>query len=204
MCELYGESHDVLFNHKKSVIMIFRCSYMMNVSPPPYTLNGKIIAKVDSLKYLGHIICNDSKDDMDIMRQCQQLHAPGNVLFRKFHMFSVDVKIKLFHTYSSPMCTAQLWKNHTSYTFHRLHVCYKNILKRLLGRPRFCSASRLFAECRLPNCKALIRNLVFKFMLRISKSTNTLISAILASDIRWTSRIRRYWVKLLYVHHDLV
>ena len=26
VCELYGESHDVLFNHKKSVIMIFRGS----------------------------------------------------------------------------------------------------------------------------------------------------------------------------------
>ena len=71
---------------------------MRNVSPPPYTLNGEIIAEVDSLQYLGHIICNDSKNDMDIMRQCQQLYARGNVLFRKFHMCSVDVKIKLFHT----------------------------------------------------------------------------------------------------------
>ena len=30
------------------------------------------------------------------MRQCQQLYARGNVLLRKFHMCSMDVKVKLF------------------------------------------------------------------------------------------------------------
>ena len=42
------------------------------------------------------------------------------------------------------------------------------------------------------------------FMSRLNESTNDVILAILSSDIRWTSRIRRYWVKTLYVHHDLV
>ena len=37
-----------------------------------------------------------------------------------------------------------------------------------------------------------------------NRQTNTSISAILAYDIRRTSRIRRYWVKLLYVHQNLV
>ena len=75
------------------------------------------------------------------MRQCQQLYARGNVLLRKFHMCSMDVKVKLFNTYCSPMYTAQLWWNHTAYSFQRLNVCYNNILRRLLRRPRYCSAS---------------------------------------------------------------
>ena len=66
------------------------------------------------------------------------------------------------------------------------------------------SASGLFAECGIPNCKAVIRSLIYKFMSRLNESTNDVILAILSSDIRWTSRIRRYWVKTLYVHHDLV
>ena len=45
------------------------------------------------------------------MRQCQQLYARGNVLLRKFHMCAMDVKVKLFNTYCSPMYTAQLWWN---------------------------------------------------------------------------------------------
>ena len=59
---------------------------MKNVYPPLYTLNGEVIKEVDSVRYLGHIISSNGKDDKDIMRQCQQLYARGNVLLRKFHM----------------------------------------------------------------------------------------------------------------------
>ena len=54
-------------------------------------------------------ICNDSKYDKDIMRQCNQLYERGNVLFRKFRMCSTDVMINLFHKHFSPMYTAQRW-----------------------------------------------------------------------------------------------
>ena len=53
---------------------------MKNVYPPLYTLNGEVIKEVDSVRYLGHIISSNGKDDKDIMRQCQQLYARGNVL----------------------------------------------------------------------------------------------------------------------------
>ena len=185
------------------MILICRSKYMKNVYPL-FTLNGKIIDESDTVRYLGHIICNSGKDDKDIMRQCQQLYARGNALFRKFHMCSMSVKIQLFNTYCSPMYTAQLWWNHTVASFHRLNVAYNNILRRLLRRPRFCSASGLFVECRIPNCKAVIRNLIFRFMTRLDLSKNSIIFTILGSDIRWTSRIRRHWVKSLYVHHNLV
>ena len=41
---------------------------MKNVYPPLYSLNGEVIKEVDSVRYLGHIISNDGKDDKDIMR----------------------------------------------------------------------------------------------------------------------------------------
>ena len=45
---------------------------------------------------------------------------------------------------------------------------------------------------------------IFRFMTRLDMSKHSIISTILVSDIRWTSRIRRHWVKSLYVHHNLV
>ena len=66
VCEEYAVSHDMLFNHKKSVILICRSKYMKNVYPV-FTLNGKIIDESDTVRYLGHIICNSGKDDKDIM-----------------------------------------------------------------------------------------------------------------------------------------
>ena len=110
--------------------------------------------------------------------------------------------MKLFNTYCSPMYTAQLWWNHIVYSFHRLNGCYNNILRRLLRRPRYyCSASGLLAECGIPNCKAVIRSLIYKLMSHLNESTNDVILAILSSDIRWTSCIglQRYWVNTLYV-----
>ena len=63
---------------------------MKNVYPV-FILNGKIIDESDPVRcfILGHILCNSGKDDKDIMRQCQQLYARGNVLLRKFriHVF---------------------------------------------------------------------------------------------------------------------
>ena len=55
-----------------------------------------------------------------------------------------------------------------------------------------------------PDCKAVIRNLVYKFMPRLDKYRNTPIIAVLGTDMRWKSRIRRQWVKSLYIHNDLV
>ena len=121
-------------------------------------------------------------------------------------MCSTDVKVKSFNrpTYCSPMYTEQLWWNNTAHSFQRLNICHTNIRRRLLRRPRYSSASGLFAECGIPNGKAVIRNLIYKFITRLNESTNDVILATLSSDIRWTSRIMHYYVKTVYVHHDLV
>ena len=112
----YYYYYEMVFIHKKSVILICRRKYMKN-GFPVFTLNGKIIDESDTVRYLGHILCNSGKDDKDIMRQSQQLYARGgkddkdimrqsqqlyargNVLLRKFHMCSMRVKIQLFNTY---------------------------------------------------------------------------------------------------------
>ena len=76
VCEENAVSHDMVFNYKKSEILICRSNYMKNVDPV-FTLNGKMIDESDTITYLGHILCNSGKD---IMRQCQRLYARGNVL----------------------------------------------------------------------------------------------------------------------------
>ena len=184
VCETYGLNHDIKFTHKKSAILISRGKHMKNVCHLAFRLNGEDIKEVKSVKYLGHIICSDSKEDKDIMRQRRQLYAHGNVLLRKFYMCTNYVNIKLFSTFCSSMYTAQLCWNHSVYSIHRLNACYNNVFRRLLGLPKYCSASAMFAEKLTPDCKAVIRNLVYKFMSRLDKSRNSLIIAALGTDIR--------------------
>ena len=66
-------------------------------------LNGEVILQVDSVKYLGHHLTNYLHDDIDIRRQWRAINVRGNILFRKFHMCSVSVKLKLFNSYCASM-----------------------------------------------------------------------------------------------------
>ena len=59
---------------------------------PPLDLSEQVREIVNKVKYLGHIIRDDLSDDDDIQRQCYKLYARVNVLARKFHMCSDNVK----------------------------------------------------------------------------------------------------------------
>ena len=69
-------------------------------------LNGEVILQVDSVKYLGNHLTNDLHDDLDIRRQCRAINVRSNILFRKFHMCSVSVKLKLFNSYCASTYTS--------------------------------------------------------------------------------------------------
>ena len=47
VCEEYAVSHEMVFNHKKSVFLICRSKYMKNVYPV-FTLNGKYMIYNDN------------------------------------------------------------------------------------------------------------------------------------------------------------
>ena len=75
---------------------------------------------VNNVKYLGHVITNDMTDDADVMRQRRQLYALGNVLSRRFHIRSIEVKNTLFRSFCTPMYTCQLWWNFSAPSMHKL------------------------------------------------------------------------------------
>ena len=47
----------------------------------------------------------------------------------------------------------------------------------------------------------MIRNIVYTFMLRLDASYNKLVIAMVNSDLKWLSRIRRHWIKM-YIHNS--
>ena len=79
------------------------------------------------------------------------------------------------------MYTAQLWWNHTVAS---IYVAYNNLFRLLLNQPKYCSAPTMFIEHHAPDSKAVIINLVFKFMRRLDASYNKLVIVIIKSDIK--------------------
>ena len=123
----------------------------------------------------------------------------GNMLFHKFHMCNVPVKLKLFNSYCSSLYTAHLWWNYTNMSVTKRQITYHNILKRNIGLSKYESTS---ATCTFTNtqcCQPTIPNSVLKCVCILNKSDNALIKALLASSVVHSSRIHYHWRRLLYV-----
>ena len=67
ICANYGFDNDLLFNRSKSVCMV--------VNHRGRNVSSVALEYVDSVKYLGVMLCNDMKDDADMhrhLRICMQ------------------------------------------------------------------------------------------------------------------------------------
>ena len=103
ICKLFADDHDMLFNATKSAVMVHRSRYSMDIDQLEFKLYNEVVPIVEKYKYLGHILCNNLRDDADMARQCRILYAQGNVLRQRFYMCNVDVKLKLFQTFCYPV-----------------------------------------------------------------------------------------------------
>ena len=150
---------------------------MMNDVRPSFIVNCGVIPESEKVEHLGHIICSDLSDDEDMMRQRRLLYAQGNVISRSFHMSSI-AENTLFRTFCTPMYTCHLWWNYTAQSFHKLNVAFNNAFRILHNLPTYCSTSEMFTVNRVTDCKAVIRNLVHRFMMRLTISKHLFVRSI--------------------------
>ena len=109
VCSEFGLSHNVKYNALKSCVMCCRSKLLKDVRTQGFYMGGVPIVKVEQVKYLGHYIAEDLTEDADIARQNRVLCCQGNMVLRKFHMCSVDVKLALFRAHCISMYCSHLW-----------------------------------------------------------------------------------------------
>ena len=141
ICEKYSKEHAIIYNSKKSSLLICKNRATMHVPSPSFAANDTAIGEVAKVKYISHVIANDMTDDVDMMRQRRQLYALGNVLSRRFHMCSIEVKNTWFRSFCTPMYTCQLCWNFSVQSMHKLNVAYNNAFRFIHHLPTYCSAS---------------------------------------------------------------
>ena len=98
-CEGFGLEFDIRFNSSKSAIMFIKPNNMPNMRFPEFKINNEIISVVNDYVYLGHILCNNLADDLDILKQRRKLFAQGNSIMRKFFMCTIPVKFRAKYIY---------------------------------------------------------------------------------------------------------
>lgn len=201
VCSEYGVVHDMKFNTDKSVVVICRTKEDKCLMFPTFKLAGNNLRVMSKIKYLGHLITDQLKDDQDIYRQCRALYAQANSLLRKFGACTDRVKVALFRAHCTPLYTAHLWSNYSKASLCKLQVAYNDALRILLRRPRWCSASEMFVAAGVNTLQATLRNFMYKFICRLNSSENCIIMALTSikfSTTRYQSKIWKHWYSSLF------
>ncbi|XP_026331998.1 uncharacterized protein LOC113239294 [Hyposmocoma kahamanoa] len=178
ICERYAGKYGLVYNCRKSVYMVFKAAGKGPESVPLIKLNDVNLTRVYSFKYLGHYITDDLNDHEDIERERRALAIRSNMLARRFARCSRQVKITLFKAYCQSFYTSSLWFNYTKRSLSALRVQYNNGFRVLMGLPRFCSASTMFAEARVDDFYAIIRKRTASLLSRLRGSANSILKVI--------------------------
>ncbi|XP_045541692.1 uncharacterized protein LOC123723174 [Papilio machaon] len=196
ICEEYASAHGLIYNVRKSELMVFQARGRKIEHVPPIKLNDVALLRVSSFKYLGHVVTEDMKDDNDIERERRAMAVRCNMLARRFSRCSTGVKIMLFKTYCQTLYTCNLWVSYTQRALSALRVQYNNSLRMLLGLPRHCSASEMFAHAHTDGFNAVLRKRIASLLRRVRDSPNTILRGL--SD-KFDCPIVRHWVRA-HVH----
>ncbi|KAJ8704255.1 hypothetical protein PYW08_012979 [Mythimna loreyi] len=141
-------------------------------------MNGVALERVLNFKYLGHIVTESLKDDEDMERERRALAVRCNMLARRFARCTPKVKITLFKAFCQSLYTCTLWVRYTQRAYNALKVQYNHAFRMLLGLPRYCSASGMFADAHIDGFAAIIRKRVASIMRRVRGSGNSILKVI--------------------------
>ena len=126
ICDAYGQNHDIVFNHDKTVCMYMPSGNCYYLNTPVVVLNGIQLAFVRTYKYLGTMMTCDNADDANMRRQRGICYARANGIIKNLSMCSPVVKATLFRTFCSNMYCSQLWHDFRSGSIRQLIVGYNN------------------------------------------------------------------------------
>ena len=78
ICDVYGQNHDIVFNHDKTICMYIPSGNCYYLNMPVVVLNGIRLAFVRTYKYLGTVMTCDNADDANMRRQRGICYARAN------------------------------------------------------------------------------------------------------------------------------
>ena len=166
---------DMKCNSNKTVCMVFPPKDKRKIVAavfPYFMLNNVALEFVTEFKYLGHIICNDSRDDKDVMREIRLLFMRTNILNRRFGMCSIAVKITLFRSFCLCFYGMALWTKYTAASIARLRSCYNKCLKQFFGYSKFHSVTSMLIDLGMPCFDTVIINSHVAFSTQLESCCN--------------------------------
>ena len=197
-CDEFSKNCDIIYNSKKTVCMCIKPKFIKGTMEPPMVLANNTLHYVSSHNYLGVTISADSKDNVEIKKQCRNLYARGNSLIKNFKHCSEKVKCHLFRSYCTSIYCAPLWNVYTAESFRRMQVAYNRIFRILLGLENRLSVSHAFIQRGLDPFIVIIRKSISNLKLRLIASSNNLVTNIVNSLHFVFCALLKKWDNIMY------
>ena len=153
-----------------------------------------------SHKYLGVLISEDGRDDIDIQRQTRGIYARGNMILKYSRHCSTEVKCSLFKTYCCNMYCSYLWCKFYAKSFNNIKVAFNRIYHHLMCLQRETSISMSMVENRINTFVVIVRNYIHNFMKRIDYCDNVIVKTLVSSLFYSGSSIYKKWCNILYIN----
>ena len=169
VCDDFAKKNLIEFSAAKSVGLLVPPKTLKLVTKPNVYLGETVLSYVERFKYLGHILTASFTGDKNVDREKRNSAMRGNLLIRKFNLYSEEFKRHLISMYCGQFSTCSLWARYKKLTMDRLRVCHNIILCRLLHLPHWPSTSIMFATLKGSNettkqiyCKHSIKGNFYK------------------------------------------
>ena len=173
ICERFAVEYDVLFNSKKSKLIVYntRRQGTSGNSIELSFMNGKILQS-NSEKHLGNIIgvgCNQKIIDDAV----SDFYVRVNMVMSHFSHVASHVRYKLFKTYCMSLYGCQLWDFQSKVT-NKFYVAWRKSVRRILGVPytTHCNLLHYIAEDK--DLKVQLYSRFIKFIQTLYNSNNKL------------------------------
>ncbi len=199
ICSRYATENDIVFNHKKSMCVVFKPDKFKLICPD-ICLDGATVDYIENAKYLGVILNNKCRDDNDIQRHLRGFYARSNTLIRKFYNCTTEVKLTLFQSYCLPSYCSHLWVNYNNSSYSKIRIAFNNVYRRILGFSKFDSASQMYVSHNIDNFDAYMRKNIHGFMKRVCNIENVLVKSVVNCIMYVNNSMWYKWVNQLYNH----
>lgn len=198
ICHSFISERLLSLNVNKTKCMIFYKNKRNVAQPTSVMINGERVDYVPKIKYLGYYFNTQNSDDDHIEYLYRGLCARSNLILRNFSKCNTEVKKMLFQSFCTGFYCASLVVKAKQRTLSKLRVCYNDSLRRLMGIPRYSSASALFLEHSLPSFPEIRRKNITSYLQRCKNSENEIVTKIADSVHLHNSVIFKHWRKLIY------
>ena len=132
ICDLYAKQYGILFNAKKSQLLLFDRKHREKdkVRPKLYMPNGELIPYVDECAHLGNII-NTNNSSKVIEHAKKDIYIRTNVLLSDFSFTESSTLSVLFNTYCMNMYGSSLWKHYDNKMLDSFYTAWRKCIRRI-------------------------------------------------------------------------